>query len=289
MMQISMETQSMAAPNPDWQQTTWNGEKAWESTSSEWTAIVSEERSRLVSIARTEGGANLLYASPKTSSSWGGHRCWLGPQTKWKANWPPPADWEASAAADIKVFKTLLTVSHPHADADYPALTRSYQWRDGVLHCGVSWQGDYHHAIHILQVPQWSIIHVRRAVQTVVPLGYSFFDSIGNLTNVDVPAGISRTDGDDVTLWHANTTAKIAFSPQEITADIGDYQLKMRHGKLIGVESVSPDLGLLTQIYLGDWQNPFVEIEQLSPFGSKQPAVCEILVEPTRKNVNPTP
>jgi hypothetical protein len=272
-----------ASPAPDWKPTTWHGEKAWESTSSGWTAIVSEERARLVSI--TDAGENLLYAPPKGSVSWGGHRCWLGPQSGWKPDWPPAADWEASAAASVQAAGTLLTVTHPQTDAQYPALSRTYQWRGGVLHCKLSWQGGLHYSIHILQLPQWSVVHVRRAVAKGLPLGYAWPQSSGpteTITGVALPGGVSRVDGDEVTLWHANLTAKIAFAPQEITAEIGAYQLKLRRGAVSGVAAVSPNLGLLTQVYLGDWENPFVEIEQLSPFADGGSAAFEILIEPIR-------
>src|SRR5437763_639049 len=75
---------------PQWSKMTWAGEAAWEASSSGWTAVVSAERGRLVSIAPVETGDNLLFTSPKDSISWGGHRCWLGPQAGWKSIWPPP-------------------------------------------------------------------------------------------------------------------------------------------------------------------------------------------------------
>lgn len=270
----------------DWKQTTWQGENAWESSSSGWKAVVSAERSRLVAIVDDGAGENLLFATPtKKSISWGGHRCWLGPQSGWKADWPPPVDWEASAAAHIEASGPLLAVTHPHTECAYPALTRTYQWRGGVLHCGLAWQGGRHHAIQILQLPSWSIVHVSRAVTKDLPFGYAWPQSSGpveTLTDVVLPDGVGRVDGDKVTLWHANVSTKVAFAPQEIIAEIGDYQLKMRRGTASGVTEASPDLGLLTQVYLGDPHDPFIEIEQLSPYANGASATVEILVEPVR-------
>ncbi len=288
-MGFSFATDLTVAPSADWKQTTWGGEKAWTSTSAGWTAIVSEERARLVCLAPASSGSegNLLYASAKASISWGGHRCWLGPQSEWKTAWPPPADWEASAAASLSASGTRLTVVHPHTEADYPPLSRSYEWRGGVLHCGVNWQGGHHHAVHILQVPQSSVIHVRRLVRKDLPLGYALlpvFNRPKALTTTELARDISRVEGDEITLRHKNVTEKIGFAPQEITADIGDWQLKMRPGVATDVTMLLPDLGLLTQVYLGDRENPFIEIEQLSPFGDNRPATCEILIEPTCRN-----
>jgi hypothetical protein len=277
----------------DWKQTAWQGEKAWKSTSSGWTAVVSEERSRLVAITDNVTGENLLFAPPtKDSASWGGHRCWLGPQSVWRTAWPPPVDWEASAADHVEASGTLLTITLPHADAAFPILVRTYQWREGVIHGNLSWQGGHHHAIQILQLPPWSIVHVRREIGKDLPLGYGLPQSSGpsdTLTDVPIPGGVSRLDGDQVALWHANITTKVAVAPQEITAEIGHYQLKMRRGALIGVTETAPDFGLLTQVYLGDWQNPFVEIEQLSPYAAGTGAAMEILVEPIRPKQLPMP
>ena len=269
----------------DWHQTIWNDEKAWESTSSGWTAIVSEERSRLVSLAEADHGENLLYVSSKDAMSWGGHLCWLGPQSQWKDNWPPAMDWERSSATAVRASRTLLTVTHPHTDLKYPGLTRSYQWRKGVLHCNLSWQGGYHHAIHIVQVPRWSIIHLHRAITKDFPLGYGmpkFSGPIETLADVAIHGEVGRVDGDRMTLWHANLSEKIAVEPQELIAEIGDHQLKIRRGAESGCTEAAPDHGLLTQVFVGDWQNPFIELEQLSPYANNNSAECEILIEPLR-------
>jgi hypothetical protein len=282
-----------AEPTSDWRPTIWDGESAWEATSSGWTAIVSEGRARLVSLGPAGSGENLLFAPSKASISWGGHRCWLGPQAEWKTIWPPPPDWEASAATTVKASGHNLTVTLPQTDPSYPALTRSYEWRAGVLHCRLSWQGERHHAIQILQLPQWTIIHVRRAIQPDLPLGYVLLPISGRSAlaiRQVMASGIGRIEGDEVTLWHACVTEKIGFPRQELIAEVGAYQLKMRRGDDEGVAAAAPDLGLLTQVYLGDWQNPFVELEQLSAFGSDESASSEILIEPShRTRGNPRP
>lgn len=287
--QMALAANWTPLPAPTWSPTTWNGEKAWQSTSRRWTAVFSEERSRLVAIMEDGSTENLLYASPKQSISWGGHRCWLGPQSNWKGGWPPPADWEASAAAELKVSNNRLTVVHPHTDKAYPQLTRTYEWRGGVLHCGVTWQGESHYAVQILQIPRWSIVHLRGAVEKKAPLGYALLTIYQRpevLTDTKLSAAVGRVEGEDITLWHGYTSEKVGVAPQEITADIGDYQLKMRPGKAAGIGERATDLGLLTQVYLGNWENPFVEIEQLSPYGSEKPAVFEIQVEPIHKKAS---
>ena len=274
-----------AAPASDWKPTKWHGEKAWESTSQGWTATVSEERCRLVAITRGGDGSNLLHESSKDSISWGGHRCWLGPQSEWKPDWPPPVDWETSFAARIEAAGSLLSVSHPHTDGQYPALSRTYQWREGILHCRLNWQGGRHYSIHILQLPRWAIVHVRTAPAEGIPLGYYLQPIYGRpTTRNDVPlsGGVSSVDGDAVTLWHSNVSEKVAFAPQEITAEIGDCRLKMRRGEQTGFSNSSPFLGLLTHVYLGDWENPFIEIEQVSPYADGGAASSEILLEPFR-------
>ena len=84
-------------------------------------------------------------------------------------------------------------------------------------------------------------------------------------------------------LRHANLAEKIAVAPQELTADIGNYQLKMRPGAVSGVTAAAPDHGLLTQVFVGDLENSFIELEQLSRYVKDGRAASEILIEPSRK------
>lgn len=283
---FSSATSLDGAPATDWQRTNWRGEKAWTSTSAGWTAIVSEDRARLVSITPARGGSNLLYESTQASVSWGGHRCWLGPQSKWKAAWPPPPDWEASGAAQVCATGKRLIVTHHQTDPNYPQLSRSYEWRGGVLHCGVNWQGGSHHAVQILQVPQSAIIQVRRTVRSDLPLGYALLPiqnrPVAQRTSRIAP-NIGRHRGETLSLKHANEIEKIGLAPQEIIAVVDGYQLKMRAGMNAGVTTTLPDFGLLSQVYLGGQHEPFIEIEQLSPLGGDRPSSCEILVEPIRR------
>lgn len=155
-----------------WSRTEWRGERAWTASSRGWTAIVSEERARLVSLAPADGGASLLYAEQKDVFSWGGHRFWLGPQSAWTAPWPPPEDWERSAAAELTADGDTLRVKQARTDANYPAIERSYVWRDGVLSCTVSWRDPRFQGIHIVQVPKEAVVRVRRAPSEAAPLGY---------------------------------------------------------------------------------------------------------------------
>lgn len=271
----------------EWTPVFWRGKKAWQSTSQGWAATVSEERSRLVSITRAGDRHNLLYESSRDGISWGGHRGWLGPQSAWQPAWPPPRDWESSAAARVNAAGALLTLTHPHTDPQYPALTRSYEWRGDVLHCRLSWQGGRYHGIHIVQLPRGAVVTVRRAVTHALPLGYALvpiYRRPDTLTDIPLARALSRTEGDSVTLWHANRSEKVAFFPQTIFARIGKYSLQMQRGEQSGFSSSSPDMGLLTQVFLGDRLNPFIEIEQLSPCAKGGAVSTEVLLRPQVAN-----
>ncbi|MBN8711302.1 MAG: hypothetical protein J0I10_18110 [Verrucomicrobia bacterium] len=270
-------------PASEWTPVLWRGEKAWQSTSQGWIATVSEERSRLVSITRVGEGRNLLYESSREGISWGGHRGWLGPQSAWQPAWPPPRDWESSAALRVAVSGSLLTLTHPHVDPQYPALTRAYEWRGDVLHCRLSWRGGRFYGIHIVQLPRGAVVSVRRAVTPELPLGYALvpiYQRPNILIDVPLARAVSRVDGDSVTLRHANQSEKVAFFPQTIFARIGKYRLQMQRGDQSGFSSSEPDMGLLTQVYLGDRLNPFIEIEQLSPYVKGRAASTEMLLRP---------
>lgn len=267
----------------EWTPVLWHGENAWQSTSQGWVATVSQERSRLVAITRAGAQRNLLYEAPRDGISWGGHRCWLGPQSDWHPVWPPPRDWESSAAARVKASGPLLTVAHPHTDPQYPALTRTYEWRDGVLHCRLSWQGGRFYGIHVVQLPRDAVVTVRRDATPALPLGYALvpiYRRPGTLTDVPIARAVSRIDGDTITLRHADHTEKAAFFPQTILARIGKYRLQMERGEQSGFSSSSPDMGLLTQVFLGDRLNPFIEIEQLSPCAKGRAVSTEVLLRP---------
>ncbi len=271
----------------EWTPVLWRGEKAWQSTSQGWVATVSQERSRLVAITRAGEQRNLLYESSRDGISWGGHRAWLGPQADWRPAWPPPRDWESSAATRVKASGALLTLTHPHTDPQYPSLTRTYEWRGDALHCRLSWQGGKFYGIHIVQLPRDAVVTVRRAAMPSLPLGYALvpiYRRPGTLTDTPLARAVSRITGDVVTLRHANHTEKAAFFPQTILARIGKYRLQMERGEQSGFSPFSPDMGLLTQVFLGDRLNPFIEIEQLSPYAKSRAVTTEVLLRPLAGN-----
>lgn len=271
------------ASDEGWSRIDWRGERAWASSSRGWTAIVSEERARLVSITPSGGGENLLFAELKNEFSWGGHRFWLGPQGAWSVVWPPPADWERSPAAKMEIAGPVLRVEHPRTHATYPGLVRTYEWRDGVLHCTASWSDARFHGIHILQLPTKAVVHVKRTITESRPLGYvllPIFRRNELLTDREVSPAVAKVRGKEITLRSTGTGEKIGVSPQDIVAEIGACRLTMHRGKMSGMAQATPDLGMLTQVFLGSDENVFTEIEQLTPFGGPGLAVSEILIEP---------
>lgn len=270
----------------EWRRTEWQNEKAWASVSNGWTAVVSEDRARLVALTPPDGEGNLLFAELKNQFSWGGHRFWLGPQGSWKAVWPPPRDWETSAAEKIEVEGGLLRVVHPQTDRNYPQIVRSYEWRMGVLHCTASWRDGRYQGIHVIQIPTISVVHVERVVSKRLPKGYvllPIYGRDGTLTGDDAPSAVATINGSHVQLRYGSTLEKIGFPPQDLVAEIGDYHLRLRRGKMVGMSTNCPDFGMLTQVFLGSNESAFIEIEQLTPLGGDETAVSEILLEPTKK------
>lgn len=277
----------LARADAAWTRTEWRGERAWTASSGGWTAIVSEERARLVSLTREGGAENLLYAEQKDVFSWGGHRFWLGPQTAWTAPWPPPADWERSAAPKIAVEGETLRVRHARTDENYPQIERGYTWRDGVLHCTVAWSDARFQGIHIVQVPKDAVVRVRRGATTAeAPQGYVLlpvYKRDGLRANEPLSPKVATLDGDEITLRYGGVREKIGVPPQPIVAEMGAYRLTLRRGEMRGMSESSsvPDLGMLTQAYFGAAEDPFIEIEQLTPLGGEGASVSEILLEPS--------
>lgn len=267
----------------DWRPVEWRGERAWESSCDGWTATVSEERARLISLTPPGGGDNLLFAELKNEFSWGGHRFWLGPQAEWKTVWPPPADWETSPAARIEAEGTLLRVVQPRTDRDYPELTRTYVWRGGALHCAVTWRDARFQGIHIVQIPPTARVRVRREVTAGLPLGYVLlpvFGRDGLRTEQPVSSEVAVVEGDTITLRQAGTIEKIGVPPQDIVAEIGRHRLVMSRGRMTGMSDRLPDRGMLTQVFVGSAESVFTEIEQLTPLAGEGEAVSEILLKP---------
>jgi hypothetical protein len=287
---LFLDSASALGSDKGWSRVEWRGEQAWASASKGWTAIVSEERARLVSITPPRSDENLLFAELKNEFSWGGHRFWLGPQSEWSAVWPPPADWERSAAASVEVSGKVLRVEHPRTHANYPGLVRTYEWKEGVLHCAASWQDARFHGIHILQLPTMAVVRVERRITESLPLGYvllPIFRRNELLTAREVSPAVAKVSGNEIILRTTGTSEKIGVPPQDIVAEIGAYRLTMRRGKMEGMAEATPDLGMLTQVFLGSDENVFTEIEQLTPLGGLGTAVSEILIEPDYAEAGP--
>ena len=267
-----------------WSRTEWRGERAWTATSRGWTAIVSEERARLVSLAPEGGGGNLLYAEQKDVFSWGGHRFWLGPQSSWSSPWPPPADWERSAVAQLDADGEILRMRQARTDENYPPIRRVYAWRDGVLHCEVAWEDPRFQGIHIVQIPRDATVRLRRGEATeATPLGYVLlpvYKRDGLRVNEPISPKVATMAGDTLTLRFSNEREKVGVPPQPIVAEIGRFRLTLRRGAMSGMSETAPDLGMLTQAYFGSTEDPFVEIEQLTPLGGEGGSVSTILLEP---------
>src|SRR5690606_6276552 len=123
-----------------WQPTTWRGEEAYESRSGGWHAIVSVARARLVHFGATADDRNLLFetATRDHPQGWGGHRVWLGPQGTWPSGWwPPPPEWESTAAERATVREDVLELPIRPAGHGWPRWTRTYHWEGDALVCGV--------------------------------------------------------------------------------------------------------------------------------------------------------
>lgn len=267
----------------NWTRAEWRGEKAWISVSScGWTAVVSEERARLIALNPPGSDINLLFADQKDEFSWCGHRFWLGPQSAWGKPWPPPSDWETSAADHVEADGERLRVTHKRTNADYPRISRTYAWRKSILHCTAAWNDARFHGIHILQVPPETVIRVNRTVSVKFPLGYillPIYKRSGVWTDREVSPAVAGVRGDVITLRNAKISEKIGVPPQPIVAELAGYRLVLRRGIQTGLSDVSPDMGMLTQVFLGSDRSVFTEIEQLTAFGGSGEGVSEILID----------
>jgi len=269
-----------------WQPVTWNGEHAFAAVSGEWKAIVSVERGRLVYFGAAKEEHNLLFA-PSTRghvAGWGGHRIWLGPQTSWVRNWPPPDAWEHSAAAVVAIDGARLVLTLSDSPDGWPRLTREYFWRDGRLHCNARASGGTRDAqiIHILQVPALAEVELQATPTADAPRGYVLVH-LGRQPSPEgkfsPPKQVAEVAG-KLQLKFTNTMEKLGFTPQPLLARIGHASLRVERGESAGNALTLPDEGFATQVYLGNDQSPLIELEQLSPlWRAGEDANFEIVIE----------
>lgn len=268
-----------------WEPTTWQGEKALVSTSHGWKAIVSLERGRLMHFGATKDDVNLFFAPParSNSSSWGGHRLWLGPQSTWSRGWPPPVAWESSGAESITINEGTLRLSMPDAGDGWPRLMRVYRWEGAKLRCGAELTGGTRPAqiIQIIQVPSTARVEAATVSIPEAPQGYVLLPAGGvpqRAAEFTAPPHVTR-DERSVTLRHVGLVRKLGFRPQPLVARSGAQAFRVSRGAQRGAVATEPDGGFLTQVYLGG-DEPFIELEQLSPTYVSAPTVSfEMVLE----------
>jgi len=258
-----------------WEKTIWNGEPAWAATHAGVRAVVTEARSRLIYFGAADGSLNLFNAPavagpPDASGSppnWGGHRFWLGPQSRWV--WPPPADWEHSAATKVEARGGVLVVHHPHLASSYPSLTREYAWEGARLRCTVRWADDGHPAfgMHVVAVDTPFAITVALAKTDQIPDGFVAARFVDPAPSHVLPHSAITLAGDHATVRAGIKSVKLGFVPQALTIDrSAGWKLTMHPGPAGGVAREAPDQGYLSQIWVGGPKDDLAELEQLTPF-----------------------
>lgn len=284
MLAFLLAAAAVAGRAGDWVRTTWHDEPAWESQAQGWRAVVSMTRARLMHFGPADTGANLLLAPPTRANRnrLGGHRLWLGPQTEWPRFWPPPAAWEYQEAESVAVADGVLRLTMGDAGAGWPRLVRTYHWDGGNLVCGAETSGGTRPAqlIQILQVPSATTVRATVHPAGGYPAGYvRLLSTAGPFTARFVPPLHASLAGDVLTLRHTNTVGKYGFRPQALTGALDGHELVVARGAQTGAVVDEPDEGFLSQVYLSEGGESFVEIEQLSPrFAAGQPARFEMVL-----------
>jgi hypothetical protein len=267
-----------------WRSVTWNGEAAWESSAEGWRAVVSAPRARLIHFGPVGSDLNLLLAPPERDNPnrLGGHRLWLGPQTEWPAFWPPPAGWEYREAEQATLDGGVLRLAMRETGPDWPRLVRTYRWQGSSLVCGAEMSGGTRAVqfIHILQVPTDTLVRAEVHPADAFPTGYvRLLSGAGPFTARFTPPAHASLAGDQLTLRHTGDVGKYGFRPQVLTGTRSGYALVVTRGTQTGAVVDEPDAGFLSQVYLSEAREPFVEIEQLSPrFAAGQPASFEMIL-----------
>jgi len=274
-LSLSAMVPASVAAGTGWEKTAWRDEEAWTSTQGAVRAVVTVVRSRLIFLGSLDGSVNLLNAPyPRTpataldpSPNQGGHRFWLGPQERWK--WPPPGEWEYSAAAGVRAEGPVLIVSQQHRDPAYPAVTREYAWEGHRLRCTARWRDDGrpYFGIHIVPVDVPVSLSVRLVRTPGAPAGAVAAQIVGPAPVLLLPQPAISVDGDRATVTSGISQEKVAFAPQALTiARPGGWILSVQPGPHEGDSLGFPDHGYLSQVWVGSSKFNLAELEQLTPY-----------------------
>lgn len=254
---------------------------------------MSLDRGRLSYFGTREETHNLLYApsGPDLAQlhTWGGHRFWLGPQKSWARNWPPPSDWELAPSRlwHVSGAKLFLTVSHN--DPSLPQLYREYDWDGAAFRVNGAWSGGQYQAIHIFQLPVTASVEVSESPTKKSPQGFALLP-IGSRKDImlhfaGLPLMVDKIDKGKLRVQNIKVEEKLGFSPQTLVVKEGEWGFLLERGPIEGTVVRTPDHGFLSQVYVGDALNPYLEAEQLSPVlasGSKQLNAFSVTLVPFR-------
>jgi len=245
----------------------------WRADRGLWRAEVEPSRGRLTFLGPV-GGKNFLNRPPSSPSGleFGGHRAWIGPQTEWKAFWPPPANWEMSPAQAVTLRRgQRLEVLSPQGSDEAPAIRRTYRWRrDGLLECEMSWReksAGGRQAINIFQVSNDAIVEARARPSPAARRGFVLLPIAGRpgvQAAFPLPTQIT-VQRDRVLLRRGRDEEKVGFLEQTLIARWPQGEMRLHPGHIRGVKRGEPEKGFRAQVYLGSGPWPVVEIEQLSP------------------------
>lgn len=264
---------SGCAQTRDWKEVRTTDRQVWRADCGRWRAEVEPSRGRLTFLGKI-GGKNLLLRpeGPPSDLEFGGHRVWLGPQTEWKALWPPPPEWESRRADTVKLKAGgQLEVASPENSVKVPSIRRIYRWsRPGLLECRVVWaeeERDGRQSVNVLQLADGAIVEAKASPNPSAPNGFVQIPLSGPLAPVArfaVPAQ-AKVTGNRVLMRRASSEAKLGFPVQTLTARWPDAVLVLRPGRTEGRVTGDPDSGFRSHVYLGPDEWPVMEIEQLSP------------------------
>jgi len=269
-----MTATASLATTANWEKSEWQGESAWISINEGVRAVITEARSRLIYLGAADGSFNLLNAPwpqvlPDKNNPWpnqGGHRFWLGPQSRWV--WPPPPEWEYAAVEAVSARAGVLTLHHAHVNQDYPAITREYVWEGNRLRCTARWKDDGHayFGIHVVAVNTPFVITARLEKTKEIPAGLVVARMVDPEPPIQLPHPSILIENDKATVRGQIKSVKLGFVAQPLVIDRPHgWKLSVAPGPSTVATNDAPDHGYLSQVWVGDKIHDLAELEQLTP------------------------
>ena len=153
-----------------------------------------------------------------------------------------------------------------HANPDLPQIYRHYHWTDSGFLCEAAWENSREPwcAMQIFAIPSGAQVQVDLHPAPGLPLGFGLFQIPTVLRIFPPPVPGVTVDGKAAHIRYGESSQKIGLPAASLCYQLHGANVTVSRVESDAVAATLPDEGLVTQVYVGEASNPFIELEQLS-------------------------